>query len=336
MRHGVSFRPPDTASFARWCRCAEALGFDAVFIPDSQSLYREVYVSSAICAMQTSKILFGPCVTNPVTRHPAVAASAIGTISELSGGRAFWGIATGDSAVLNLGLRPAKRAEMREYVLAVRGMLEEGSAEYKGKTNRLSWHKSHVPIHIAAEGPQTLRLAGEVADGVIIGTGLTPEVIEDTLAFIDEGAKKSGRRVEDLDLWWLADAHVDAEGERARADVRTALAASAHHSFSFTLKGKRIPQELEAGIRALRDGYQTSEHGRMDKSTNAALVDRFGLRDYLAERFAIVGTPAECRERLKTLEGRGVKGLRINNNLPDRTAFMDVWSKQVRGIAQAE
>ena len=111
MRHGISFRPPDTDSFAHWCRCAEELGFDAVFIPDTQSLYREVYVSCAICAMETSEIIFGPCVTNPVTRHPAVAASAIGTISELSGGRAFWGIATGDSAVLNLGLtaREARR-----------------------------------------------------------------------------------------------------------------------------------------------------------------------------------------------------------------------------------
>ena len=105
---------------------------------------------------------------------------------------------------------------MREYILAVRGMLEEGSAQYKGNNSRLSWHKSHVPIHIAAEGPKTLRLAGEVADGVIIGTGLIPEVIADTLSFIDEGAKKSGKRVEDLDLWWLVDAHVDADGAAQR------------------------------------------------------------------------------------------------------------------------
>ena len=266
-------------------------------------------------------------------RHapPAVAASAIGTISELSGGRAFWGIATGDSAVLNLGLRPAKLAEMREYILAVRGMLEEGSAEYKGRPNRLSWHKSHVPIHIAAEGPKTLSLAGEVADGVIIGTGLIPEVIADTLSFIDEGARKSGRRVEDLDLWWLVDAHVDADGERAREDIRTALAASAHHSFAFTMENKRIPRELESAIRALRDGYQTSEHGFMDKSNNAALVDEYGLRDYLADRFAIVGTPEECRKRLEDLKNLGVKGLRINNNLPDRTVFMNAWARRCGG-----
>ncbi len=332
MRHGISFRPPETDSFARWCRYAEELDFDAVFIADSQSLYRELYVSSAICAMETSEIIFGPCVTNPVTRHPAVAASAIGTINELSGGRAFWGIATGDSAVLNLGLKPAKLAEMREYILAVRGMLEEGSAEYQGKNNRLSWHKSRVPIHIAAEGPRTLRLAGEVADGVIIGTGFIPEVIADTLTYIDEGARKSGRRVEDLDLWWLVDAHVDGDGERAREDIRTSLAASAHHSFAFTLEGKRIPTELESGIRALRDGYKTSEHNVIEKGNNAALVDEYGLRDYLADRFAIVGTPEECRKRLEVLGNMGVTGLRINNALPDRTVFMNAWAKEVRGI----
>ena len=69
----------------------------------------------------------------------------------------------------------------------------------------------------------------------------------------------------------------------------------------------------------------------MDKSNNAALVDEYGLRDYLAERFAIVGTPEECRTRLDDLENLGVKGLRINNNLPDRTVFMNAWAKEVRG-----
>ena len=140
--------------------------------------------------------------------------------------------------------------------------------------------------------------------------------------------------MEDLDLWWLVDAHVDADGERAREDIRTALAASAHHSFAFTMENKRIPRELEPAIRALRDGYQTSEHGFMDKSNNAALVDEYGLRDYLSDRFAIVGTPAECRTRLEDLENLGVRGLRINNNLPDRTVFMNAWAREVRGIAQ--
>ena len=61
-------------------------------------------------------------------------------------------------------------------------------------------------------------------------------------------------------------------------------------------------------------------------------MDEYGLRDYLAERFAVVGTPAECRKRLEDLENLGVKGLRINNNLPDRTVFMNAWAREVRGV----
>ena len=100
------------------------------------------------------------------------------------------------------------------------------------------------------------------------------------------------------------------------------------------MENKRIPKELESAIHALRDGYQTSEHGFMDKSNNAALVDEYGLRDYLAGAI-------RHRRHARRMPGRGwktsktwgVKGLRINNNLPDRTVFMNAWAKEVRGVA---
>jgi 5,10-methylenetetrahydromethanopterin reductase len=232
MKHGISYRPPDTRSFSELSQAAEKTGLDMLFIPDSQSLYREVYVSSAICAMHTEQIRFGPCVTNPLTRHPAVAASAMGTLSELSNNQAIFGIATGDSAVLNLGLKPSKVDEVRDYLTVFRDLVEKGEGQYRNKSCTLSWFKKKVPTYIAAEGPRTLRLAGEIADGVIIGTGLIPEVISDTLIWIEEGAKKSGRKLDDLDLWWLVDVHMDSDGEKARDEIRTALAATAHHSFS--------------------------------------------------------------------------------------------------------
>ena len=98
-------------------------------------------------------------------------------------------------------------------------------------------------------------------------------------------------------------------------------------------RASEFRKELESGIRALRDGYKTSEHNVIEKGHNAALVDEYGLRDYLAERFAIVGTPEECRKRLEDMEKMGVTGLRINNALPDRTVFMNTWAKEVRGVA---
>ena len=73
-------------------------------------------MSLTVAALETERVQIGPSVTNPLTRHPAVMASAIASLHELSGGRAFLGIGTGDSAILNLGLRPARLRALREYV----------------------------------------------------------------------------------------------------------------------------------------------------------------------------------------------------------------------------
>ena len=134
-------------------------------------------------------------------------------------------------------------------------MVENGHGKYQDNLCHLSWFKKKIPTYIAAEGPRTLKLAGEIADGVIIGTGLIPEVISDTLTWIEDGAKKSGRTLDQLDLWWLVDVHIDKDGEKARNEIRTALASSAHHSFSFTTDRKRIPKDLLSAIKNLRNKY---------------------------------------------------------------------------------
>ena len=87
MKHGIAMLPPVPETYAHWCRLSEEAGFDVIWVPDSQSLYRELYVSCAICAANTTRVLLGPNVTNPLTRHPATAASAIATVDEFSGGR---------------------------------------------------------------------------------------------------------------------------------------------------------------------------------------------------------------------------------------------------------
>ena len=67
-----------------YVRVAEEQGFDYIGIPESQSLAHEVYVSLSVVAQVTAKPLLGPTVTNPLTRHPAVTASAIASINGLA------------------------------------------------------------------------------------------------------------------------------------------------------------------------------------------------------------------------------------------------------------
>ena len=243
----------------------------------------------------------------------------------------LFGIATGDSAVLNLGLRPGRVDDMRDYVLAMRGMLEEGVAHYRGKPCTLRWHKKRIPLYIAAEGPRTIRLAGEIADGVTIGTGLTPEVVADSLTWLEEGARKSGRKVDDLDVWWLAKVNVREDGETAREEIRMALAASAHHAFRFTLEGKRIPKRTALRRRdpQKKDTRFTSTRWWTNRRTPNSWTGS-ASREYLLDRFAIAGSPAKCREEgRRPMKATGVENLRIAAHVHDKPAFIRAWGREV-------
>ena len=133
-RFGIIEVPRSIASAVENAKLAEKSGFDWFGVADSQSLFRELFVTLAMVGQATERMMIGPSVTNPLTRHPAVAASAVATISEMHEGRVVLGLGSGDSEILNLGLKPAKVDEGREYLIALRGLLKNGEAEFQGRT----------------------------------------------------------------------------------------------------------------------------------------------------------------------------------------------------------
>ncbi len=118
--------------FSAICRFLDESGYAAIWISDEQSLRREMYASMAVAALNTEriKLIAGP--TNPFTRHPAVTASAISTIDEISGGRAVLLISIGFSNVENIGLRPAKLADLEEYIQTLRALWRDHETTYQG------------------------------------------------------------------------------------------------------------------------------------------------------------------------------------------------------------
>jgi 5,10-methylenetetrahydromethanopterin reductase len=271
-------------------------------------VYREVYVSLAVTAMRTREALIGPMVTNPVTRHPAVTASAIATIDELSGGRAILGIGTGDSAIRNLGERASTVAGLREYIVALKGLLRGESVDWHGKKIHVGWIGRPVPIYVSAEGPKTLELAGELADGVCMHTGTTPEIVAESIALVRRGAERAGRDPDSIDIWAMLKGAIADTREEAMAEVRMGLAGSAHHAFRFGLEGKYVPAHLERPLLDLIDRYDTRVHEVWD-GANAEISDSLGITDYLADRFALVGTPEQCVERVRELRDAGLRQL---------------------------
>src|SRR5262252_1196782 len=121
---GVNFMPTaPVLEVVEWAKAVEQHGYDLLGISDSQSISRDVYVTLTHCATATTRIRLGPRVITPVTRHPAVAASAAATLEELAPGRTMIGIGSGDSAAYNLGARAASPAELSEYALTVRRLM---------------------------------------------------------------------------------------------------------------------------------------------------------------------------------------------------------------------
>lgn len=322
MRFGVTLVPDDTRALAPLVRLMEELGYDLLGMADSQSVYREAYVSLTVAALASTRIRLGPTVTNPITRHPAVTASAIASVDEVSGGRAFLGLGTGDSAIYNLGQRLAPLAALRQALVTLRALLRGERVEFEGRTIHAQWIPRPVPLWIAAEGPRTLELAGELCDGVIVGTGLTPEVIADSLACLERGAQKAGRRLTDLDVWWFAKANMAASRDQAVGEIRMALAATANHAFRATLAGKHVPERHHAAILELQRRYAFHQHEHLGATVNAGLTDELGLTDYLAERFAIVGTPDDCAATVAALRQRGVSQILFTAFVPDRARFL--------------
>lgn len=311
MKYGVTLLPTSYASFRQHVRLAEAVGFDYIGVADSQSLFRELFVSLTVAALETERVQIGPSVTNPLTRHPAVMASAIASLHELSGGRAFLGIGTGDSAILNLGLRPARLRALREYVVAVRTMLAGETAEYLGRAAHVRWSDCPAPIMLSAEGPRTLRMAGAIADRVMVHTGLTPAILADTIAHIRAGAADAGKTDGGAEVWAFAKCNIADDHNAAIAEIKMALAASAHHAFRFTLEGKHVPEELREAMQAIQGEYVPAEHEQVGDTRNAAISDELGVTDYLADRFAVVGTPDECRAKAAQIGAAGVDVLQI-------------------------
>jgi 5,10-methylenetetrahydromethanopterin reductase len=329
VEFGINFMPTAPArEVVEWARAVERHGYAILGISDSQSICRDVYVTLGLCAAATEHIRLGPRVITPLTRHPAVAASAAATLGELAPGRTLVGIGSGDSAAYNIGLAAVSLAELREYALAVRDLLTTGRADYHGTTAHFIWSRVAVPIFLAASGPKTLRLAGRIADGVVVRTGIQPAIVRDSIAQVREGALEAGRDPDSVEMWWWPDANIAASRREAIEEIKMSLAAAGNHLSRFTTEGKHIPPELLGKVKALGARYAFADHVQPG-SVNCRLIEELGLVDYLADRFALAGTPAQCIDKLERAVAAGARRFWISIHFDDKLRFVRDWAEQV-------
>jgi 5,10-methylenetetrahydromethanopterin reductase len=288
---GISPREP-IERVASLATLAEASGFSIAWVADSQLIVKDPYIAMTLAAGATSTLKLGPGVANPVTRHFTTLANTMTSLNEVSGGRAVLGIGSGDSAVFPLGLPPASISQLRRDITSIRSLCQGERIEVEGRTVQMITATSAVPIFLAASQPRMLRLAGEVADGVILMGAADPAVTAWQLDHVAQGAASAGRELADVfvDLWFAVS--VSDDERKARRDVR-AWATSQARWFA---KWKELPGPLggfKSEFEAAYAAYQFSEH----LSTRAEHAEV--ISDELVDIIAVSGSARRCLERLR-------------------------------------
>jgi 5,10-methylenetetrahydromethanopterin reductase len=301
--------------------------FARVGVPDSQSIYPDVYVRCALLARLGIGAGFGPFVINPVTRSPAVAAAEITGLACLAPDRVFLGIGRGDSALATVGRRPVATDEFESYVLAVRILLAGNQARWQGQVLRPPERAVPVPIYIAAVGPRSLRLAGRLGDGVIIGAGIDEDTVRSSLRQVAEGAREAGRDPAGLDVWWYALAGLADDEAEAERELRHSLASFANAAFKGGTRGKGIPERFLPAVARLTGGYNPMAHARAGNRQHTALVADPDFRAYLLRRFALCGTPEQVARQRARAARAGAAQLWLSVRSPDKNRSLRLLSQ---------
>jgi len=316
-RVAVSLRIPGTSSMPELMRMiqdVEAAGFDGAGILDSQLLCRDTFVTLGQAATQTSRLTLFPAVTNPFSRHVSVLAGAIQTVAELAPGRTKVVIGTGYTSASTIGRKPAALTEMRACMTDLRRLLAGDAVDFHGTRGRLAFASGRpVPLLMAASGPKAIELAGEVADGVMLLVGFHRGIVDAVLTHLEKGARRSGRRLEDLEIVWavravmaetMAVAHRQARPTVVHQGIMRVHARWLEYT-KLAIPHFEIP-------RSVYDIYPDLSHAQDWEQAIAATA--FVPDDVIAQlcdALGLIGTPEHCASRIGDLTAAGVKSLYI-------------------------
>ena len=300
---------PEVTAFIQEC---EAAGFNGVGILDSQMLERDVFVSMAHALLNTKTINVASAVTNPVTRHPSVLASAAQTVSEVAPGRAQIWIGRGYSSANVIGIPPATVRQMRDSVVMMKELMGGGEYDFGETTSRMKHGGGgKTPVYIAATGPKVMRVAGEVADGALLMTGIHPNQVAESREIISDGAKAAGRNPDNIETIYVGTTIIRDDLEEAREIARPlAVARLMQSTYSRWLKTAGLDFSEFELPRGLWDLYPDVPHA--EDWEKARELCAFLPKDALAQlcdTMGLIGTPEYCAERIKQLEAAGLDHL---------------------------
>jgi len=311
---------------------AETLGYDSVWVADSQHLFSDCYAVLALAARQTSRLRIGPGTAICGTRIPAVQVAAMGTLNRLAPGRVFLGIGTGNTAMRTMGQKPMKMAEFSEYLRVLAALLRGETVDYTfngiTKPIRMLMHETrymnlepHIPLYVSGFGPRAMALAGEHGDGLVFAIPPRGIPVAEAMGHVRQGAARVGRdmtgyRNSALVNVVLLQPGEPADSDRIKAAMGPNIMASVYYFYDTVQERGIAPpsflQRIWKPYCALVEQtppehrhFRTHEfHYTALHPGEAALIDEQLIRDT-----CLVGTPDELIEQIRVLEADGLQEL---------------------------
>lgn len=293
-------------------RVVEQAGFDRLGVSDV-ALQPDVFVVMAACAASTERVLIGPMVTNPYTRHPAQLAAAMATIHELSSGRAFLGIGTG-AGLEPLGITyPRPALTLREALVVIRSLFAGERVSFCGETVTVEGAAllrppaTPIPVSVGTRSRQVMGVAGELADIALVGARyLSPTLAATYRSWLAEGAARAGRDPSTIEVAPRMTLCVSHDGALAKRSVKRYVA---HYLGLVRPDDLHVDDErlerIAGALQHARGWY--FDHDRYDPPELDELVT-----DEMVERFAIAGTPDECIAHVERLAAMGFTSVSMN------------------------
>jgi coenzyme F420-dependent glucose-6-phosphate dehydrogenase len=276
---------------------AEQLGLDIVAVSDHFQPWRHAGGHSpavlpwlGALGQRTERALLGTSVLTPTLRyHPSVVAQAFATLACLTPGRIFLGVGTGEAMnetpPTGRDWPPAKerRARLAEAIELMRRLWTEERVTFEGEHYRTEHATVYdrpdepVPVYVAASGPLAAKLAGRMGDGFICTSGKQPELYEELLAAVEEGARDADRDPTSIVRMIEVKVSYDRDADYARDACRwwAALALTTEEK-----SGVEDPVEMER----LADAAADRAHTRFIVSNDPGEIAR-RIGEYVALGF---------------------------------------------------
>jgi 5,10-methylenetetrahydromethanopterin reductase len=265
-------------------RHAESAGFEAIFSPEFMN---DSLINCQIMAQATSKIKVGTWIANIYLRHAALCAQTAIAIDDTSKGRLILGLGVSHRPIVE-GLYQEKmekpRDFMRNYIGAIRDMA--AGKELPGMAMQPRAATNNIPIYIGALALGTVRLSGEIADGVMLY--LCPlSRIPTALAAVEKGAAKGSRSIADI-------------------DITTGLITCISDDMDAAMETAKQSLMFYGGLPFYNQLFHDS--GFEEEAASLLKGDGSGfVSEKMADELCLIGPPARCRERLADFQEAGIQ-----------------------------